>query len=58
MLRTYVATCLLLMCNAVFAQTFTVDNIKYEVLDGGNEVAIAGFEDKTQKTFARSIFYR
>ena len=50
MLRTYVATCLLLVCNAVFAQSFTVDNIKYEVLDSGYEVAIAGFEDETQTT--------
>ena len=49
MLRTYVATCLLLVCNAVFAQTFTVDNIKYEVL-GSHDVAIAGFEDETQTT--------
>ena len=52
MFRTFVASCLLLMCNAVFAQSFTVDNIKYEVLDGGNEVAIAGFEDETQTTLA------
>ena len=43
-LRTYVATCLLLVCNAVFAQTFTVDNIKYEV-SGGDEVIIVGVED-------------
>lgn len=49
MLRTYVATCLLLVCNAVFAQSFTVDNIKYEVL-GSHDVAIAGFEDETQTT--------
>ena len=31
-------------------QPFTVDNIKYEVLDSGNEVAIAGFEDEKQTT--------
>lgn len=52
MLRTYVATCLLLVCNAVFAQSFTVDNIKYEVLEDGLEVAITGMEDETQTTLA------
>lgn len=59
MFRTFVASCLLLMCNAVFAQTFTVDNIKYEVLDGGNEVAIAGFYDETQTTLMppEKVFY-
>ena len=44
MFRTYVASCLLLMCNAVFAQTFTVDGVNYEVLDGENRVQIKGTE--------------
>ena len=44
MFRTYVASCLLLMCNDVFAQTFTVDGVNYEVLDGENRVQITGTE--------------
>lgn len=50
MFRTYVASCLLLVCNAVFAQTFTNDFIYYEVLDGGTQAQVTGIVENSWGT--------